>query len=215
MSAKRVSVKEMKHDGLVEAVASTATFLERHRLLLIVLATVVVGVAVVIGWISYREASHRAAAARLLSEAQGREELQAVYGSYPDTPSAPLALIQAGALSFSEGDYAAARNSYRLFEERYPEHPLADFAQMGIAASLEAEGRWNEAVEAYRLLIVRYPDSARVPEAAFGQGRCWREADRPAEAREAFRQVYRQFQQSPYARLAREEEVALEYPPPE
>ena len=49
MSAKRVSVKEMKHDGLVEAVASTATFLERHRLPLIFLAVAVAAVALAIG----------------------------------------------------------------------------------------------------------------------------------------------------------------------
>ena len=86
---------------------------------------------------------------------------------------------------------------------------------MGIAASLQAEGRWDEAIEAYGLLIARYPDSARVPEAAFNQGCCWRDAGRPAEARKAFRQVYQLYQQSPYARLAREEEVTLEYLSPE
>lgn len=211
MSGKKVTVKKMKHDGLVDAVASTASFFERHRLPLIILAAAAVGAAVVFGVSSYRVSSRKTAAARALSEAQTRQDLEAVYKNYPETPSGPLALIQAGAFSFSAGDYTASRNAYLLFRERYPEHTLADFAQMGIASSLEAEGRWNEAIEAYRQVIAQYPGSARVAEAAFNQGRCWREAGRLADARRSFQEVFERFPQSPYAFLARDEWAALGY----
>ncbi len=210
MSGK-ITVKEMKHDGLVDAVASTASFFERHRLPLIILAVAAVGAAVVFGVSSYRVSNRMTAAAQSLSEAKNREDLEAVYRNYPETPSASLALIQAGAFAFSAGDYTAARDAYLLFREKYPEHTLADFAQMGIAASLEAEERWNEAIEAYRRVIAQYPDSARVPEAAFNQGRCWKNAGRLEEARRSFQELFERFPQSPYAFLARDEVAALGY----
>jgi len=209
--SEKITLKEMKHDGLVDAVATTATFFERHRLPLLILAVLLVTAAVVFGLFSSRASGRRAEAARLLNEAESRTDLENVYENFPETSSAPLALLRAGALAFSAEDYAAARAAYLLFLEKYPRHHLADFSQMGVAASLEAEERWGEAIDAYREMFARYPGSVRIPEAAFNQGRCWQAAGRPGEARQAFQQVYERFPQSPYAFLAREEWVALGY----
>lgn len=211
MVGKKVTVKEMKHDGLVDAVATTATFFERHRGPLIILAVAVVAAAVTFSVISYRTTSRDRSAVREFSAAGSIEEMVAVYESYPRTPTAPLALIQAGAFAFREGEYGPARNYYLLFRENYPEHILAGFAQMGIAASLAAEGRWDEALAAYDRLISSYPDSALVPRAYFNRGRCLRQAGESEQARREFQMVFERFPQSPYAFLAREEWVALAY----
>ncbi len=211
MSAKKVSVKEMKHDGLVDAVAASASFFQRHQLGLIVLAAAVVAAAVVFGAFSYRASSRVTSAAEALSAAQSEQGLKAVYENYPETPSAPLALIQAAALAFSEGDYGSARTTYLLFREKYPEHLLAPFAQNGIASTLEAEGRWDEAIENYNLVIARYPDSALAPEAAFNRGRALLEAGRADEARPVFAELFQRYPESPYSLLARDEWVALGY----
>lgn len=212
MSAKKVSFKEMKHDGLVDAVAASASFFQRHQLGLIVLAAALVAAAVVFGVFSYRVSSRVTTAAEALSAAQSGQELKSVYEKYPETPSAPLALIQAAALAFSEGDYGSARTTYLLFREDYPDHPLAPFAQNGVASTLEAEGRWDEAIENYNLVIARYPDSAVAPEAAFNRGRALLESGRPREARQAFGELFQRFPESPYSLLARDEWVALGYP---
>ncbi len=211
MTGKKVTVKEMKHDGLVDAVAASASFFERHRLPLLILGAAAAAAAIVIALFAYRSTGRTAAAVRELSAARTFEELAAVYENYPQTPSAPLALVQAGAFAFTEGEYGPARNYYLLFRENYPGHILAGFAQMGIASTLEAEGRWDEALAAYDRLAAVYPDSALVPQAAFNRGRCLREAGRPEEARREFKMVFERFPQSPYAFLARDEWVALGY----
>ncbi len=211
MSAKKVTFKEMRHDGLVDAVAASASFFQRHRIGMIILVAAVVAAAVVFAVSSYRVSSRITAAAEALSAAQSGEDLKVVYENYPETPSAPLALIQAAALFFSEGDYGSARASYLLFREEYPEHILAPFAQVGLASTLEAEGRWNEAIENYNLVIARYPDSAAAPEAAFNRGRALLAAGRDNEARQAFEQLFQRYPGSPYSLLARDEWVALGY----
>ncbi len=211
MSGKKVTVKEMKHDGLVDAVAASASFFERHRLPLMILGAAVAATAIVIALLAYRSTGRTAAAARELSSARTVEELAAVYENYPETPSAPLALVQAGAFAFAEGEYGPARNYYLLFREGYPEHILAAFAQMGVASTLEAEGRWDEALAAYDRLAAVFPDSALVPQAAFNRGRCLRAAGRRDEARREFKAVFERYPQSPYAFLARDEWVSLGY----
>lgn len=211
MAAKRVTVKEMKRDGLVDAVVTTASFFDRYRRPLVVLAAAVAVAAVIFAVFSYRASSRAVAAVGAFSTARTVEELTAVYENYPQTPTAPLALIQAGAFAFNRGEYSPARNYYLLFQENYPGHILADYAQMGIAASLEAESRWDEALEAYDRLAALYPDSVLVAQAHFNRGRCLRAAEDTEGARREFQTVFERYPQNPYAFLAREEWVALGY----
>ncbi len=201
----------MKRDGLVDAVATTASFFDRYRRPLVILAAAVAVAAVVFAFFSYRATSQAVAAVGAFSTARTVEELAAIYENYPRTPTAPLALIQAGAFAFNRGEYPLARNYYLLFQENYPGHILADYAQMGIASSLEAESRWDEALKAYDRLAALYPDSVLVAQTHFNRGRCRRAAEDIEGARQEFQLVFERFPQNPYAFLAREEWVALGY----
>lgn len=209
MSKDKITVKEMKHDGLVDAVVASASFMRRYRGAVLILVAVVVVVVVVLTAVSYHEASAITAAADELSRVRSKEDLRAVYQQYPETPSAPLALVQLGAVLYDDSEFEEARDSYQLFLKRYPQHPLSAFARMGISYCLESEEKLEEAIAGYGRIGEVYPASSLVAEAGVNIGRCQARLGRRQDALMAYRVVIERFPRSMYAGLAREELVHL------
>ncbi len=206
---KKITVKEMKHDGLVDAVATTATFMQRYQVAFIALSVILVLAVVVFAAVFYHAASRVEKGESDLSQARSKEDLRAVFDQFPNTPSGALALIQLAAVLYDEGEFDQAEETYQLFISKYPEHPLAAFAQMGVAYCLESKGKLEEAVAGYGLIESRYPASSLVPEAGVNRGRCLAGLGRNNEALESYRSVIERFPQSMFAGLAREELVSL------
>ncbi|MFH1039219.1 MAG: tetratricopeptide repeat protein [PVC group bacterium] len=206
---KKITVKEMRHDGLVDAVATTASFMRRYRAAALVLGIILVAGAVIFAAVSYHTAGTIARAETELGAARSREDLRAVFDRYPDTPAAPLALIQLAAALYDAGEFDQARDTYRLFIGRYAAHRLAPFAQMGAAYCLESAGKLEEALAGYGRIGERYPGSSLEPEAGVNRGRCLVRLGRYDEALEAYRSVIERFPRTMYAGLAREELVSL------
>ena len=211
MSKDKITVKEMKHDGLVDAVATTTTFMRKYRGVFFILGGVVIIVAVIIAAVISHSASVKEKAEQALNQARSRDQLQAVYEEYPDTPSAPLALIQLGAVQYDGNEYVQALESYQLFLKSYRAHRLADFARMGIAYCRESEGKWDAAIQEYRNIENAYPNSSLAAEAALNIGRCQARQGQIQIALISYRDVLERFPQSMYAALAREELVDLLY----
>ena len=211
MSGDKITVKEMKHDGLVDAVVTTATFMQKYRAAFLSLAVVVVIVAVAVAAYISHSSSRVKDAEQAWSRARSTDELRAVCEEYSDTPTAPLARIQLAAVQYDEKEFVPARESYQLFLKQYPRHRLAAFAQMGIAYCLEGEGELTAAIEEYGTLGKRYTGSSLLAEAGLNTGRCQVRLGQIQPAINSYREVIETFPQSMYAALAREELVHLLY----
>ena len=209
MSHDKISYKEMRHDRLVDIASTTASSFSRHRkVYLTILVLILIGAGVV-STVFYNRSSSREEAAVLLSRARTAPAMKDVFERYPDSPAAPLALISAGNIFYREDKTAEAAESYRLFLDKFPRHQLASFARMGVGYCRESDGDWMEAEQSYRRVIDDYPDSSLIPEARVNIGRCLVRLNRIPEALSVYRQVVQEHPQSGYARIAREEMVAL------
>ena len=156
----------------------------------IVIATVL-AVAVALGggiWQSHKQ-DQLIKAARLLSGQPMPEEkmgpglspqrLQLVVDRYPNTPSAPLALLALAAQFYGTGQYEPARASYQRFMDRYPQHIFAPAAELGRLYCIEAIGMADQALAGYEKFLAANAGYYLTPQAIFGKARC-------LEARGAF-----------------------------
>lgn len=207
----KITVKEMKHDGLVDAAVTTASFMRVHRSAFLILAIIiVVGAAVVAAFVSH-STSLIDKSTLALSQARTKEDLLKVFEEYSETPSAPLAVISLASLQYNEGEFGSARESYQKFLKHYPDHSLAGFAEMGAGFCLESEGELEAAVDKYEGVINLYPNSSLGAEAALNVARCRVGLGRFQDAIASCREVIENYPQSLYAALAREELVHLLY----
>jgi len=211
MSGEKISVKEMKHDGLVDAAVTTASFMRKYRVAFLSVAVIIVIVVIAVAAYISHSTSRVKAAEQAWSRARSTEELRAVCEEYSDTPTAPLARIQLAAVQYDEKEFVPARESYQIFLKQYPRHRLAAFAQMGIAYCLEGEGEWPGAIEEYGTLGKLYPGSSLLAEAGLNAGRCHARLGQVQSAINSYRGVIETYPQSMYAALAREELVHLLY----
>jgi|GEM_PF-1020002 len=211
MSGDKITVKEMKHDGLVDAVVTTATFMQKYRTAFLSLAAAVVIVTIAIAAYISHSASRVKEAEQALILARSTVELQSVCEEYSDTPTAPLARIQLAAVHYDEKDFLQSRESYQIFLKQYPRHRLAPFALMGIAYCMESEREWAAAIDKYGTVGKLYPGSSLLAESGLNTGRCQVRMGEIQPAINSYREVIDTFPQSMYAALAREELVHLLY----
>ncbi len=209
MSKSKVSRKELKHDGLLDLLSSSALHFQTHRKTYISLIALLVVAGIVLGAVLYQNAQKNERAAKILNRPQGIASLVEVSKKYPKTPSAPLALLALAGTYYRSEKYLEAGSAYQLFLQRYPDHELASFAAMGAAYSRESEGVLNDAITRYRQVGRKYPNSSLVAEAAFNIGRCWLELNRTEDAVAAYRELIERYPESMYSRLAGEELVKL------
>ena len=164
-------------------------FFQKYGPTILIGTAVAVAVAVGFGIWQNRKQDQTEKAARLFSGQPMPEEklgpgmtvqrLQMAAERYPDTPSAPLALLAMGAQLFSTGQHEPARAAYQKFEERYPQHPFVAAAELGRLCCAEAMGATDVALAGYEKFIPAHPGHYLTPLASFGKARC-------LEARGAF-----------------------------
>ncbi|TAN36259.1 MAG: tetratricopeptide repeat protein [Verrucomicrobia bacterium] len=166
----KVSVREVRE------------FLQKYGPTVLIGAALAVAVAVGFGIRQNHQQDQLEKAARMLSGQPIPEEklgpgltpqrLQLVADRYPNTPSAPLALLALAAQFFSTGQYEPARASYQKFEERYPQHPFAPAAELGRLHCAEASTMTDIALAGYEKFIPAHPGHYLTPLAIFGKARC-------------------------------------------
>lgn len=173
----KVSVREVRE------------FLQKYGPTILIAAALAVALTVGSGIWQNRKQDRIEKAARLLSGQPMPEEklgpgvtiqrFQMTVDRYPDTPSAPLALLALAAQLYSTGQFEPARANYQKFEERYPRHPFAPAAELGRLCCAEAMGATDIALAGYEKYVPTHPDYYLTPLAIFGKARC-------LEARGAF-----------------------------
>ena len=183
-------------------------FLQKYLPTILIGAGLAVAVALAVGAWQSRKQSQIERAARLLSGQPVPEEkleaglsvqrLQAVADRYPNTPSAPLALLALAAQYYTQGQYEPARASYAKFEERYPQHPFAPAAELGRLHCAEASLMTDLALAGYEKFITAHSGHYLVPMAVFGKARCLETRGAFDAARVAYEDFLAQHPQSPW-----------------
>jgi predicted negative regulator of RcsB-dependent stress response len=174
----------------------------------------VLGVSVALlaylGFVTYKnhQAGIRRRAAQNLMQAQSAEQLQAIVDQYPNTPSAPIAMLTLAANYLHGGQYPMARNQYARFEREHADHMLKPAAVLGQAYCVEAEGNPEGALASYQKFQDEYAGHFLLPQAIFGQARCLEQLGRFEEAKTVYEEY---LEANPESRWAPQAESSLLY----
>ncbi len=128
--------------------------------------------------VNKRQASEETINAASLSLAKVQNNdvaaLQQVVSNFPNTPSAPVALLTLAQSHYHLGNYEGAEASYTRFSAEYAGHEFAPVAVLGLIHCQEARGGQEEAaLSAYRSFIATYAAHTYLtPQATFGAARC-------------------------------------------
>ncbi len=131
----------------------------------------------------HRQASARMEASQLFMQAQTAEQLQTVVDEYPDTATAPMALLALASARFHDGAVDLAEMHYREFLERYSDHEMRPSAELGLAYVDEARGAFAEALEGFRSFRDIHGDHYLSGPARLGEARVLAQLNRYEEAR--------------------------------
>jgi tetratricopeptide (TPR) repeat protein len=93
--------------------------------------------------------------------------------NHAGTSAAARALLQAGAVLFTQGKYEEARAQFERFSREYADSPFLTQALLGVATSLDAQGKTTEAMQAYENLTKRYAGTSVATQAEFGLARIY------------------------------------------
>lgn len=157
-------------------------FMQKYGPTILVSAGLAVAVALGLGaWQNHKQGQIERAE-RLLSGQPIPEEklgagitiqrLQTIVDRYPQTPSAPLALLALASQLYSQGQYEPARNAYLKFEKLYPQHAFVSAAELGRAQCAEASYMTDIALASYEKFIAVHANYYLTPQAVFGKARC-------------------------------------------
>lgn len=123
---------------------------------------------------------------QLMTTAQSVEQLQSIVTQFPDTPAAPLALLEVASMNFHQRNYELALMKYNEFIQTYPEHEGLKAAHLGKGYCLEALLRPEEALRTYDEFLTLYDEAALAPMAQFGKARVLEQMGRLNEARQIY-----------------------------
>ncbi|MDF3127627.1 outer membrane protein assembly factor BamD [Kiritimatiellaeota bacterium B1221] len=173
---------------------------EKHLRWLAPATAVILLAATLFMWTQGKSDSLRVEVMQAYTLASTAEELQVLAEAYPGEPEAPLALLQAGAMFYNEGEFEKAKAQYELFQTNYSQHILSDNAQWGIWMSEEALDNLDSALEGFRSVE---PGEILFPQALLGQARILEKQQQNEAALELYATLQADFPQSSWAEQAR------------
>jgi tetratricopeptide (TPR) repeat protein len=189
---------------------------ERHVRWLAPASIVVLLAATVFLWMRREQESERfqefqayldaSSPAEPLSAREQADRLATVVEAYPKSPEAPMALIQAGALLFNEGDYEGALTQYQAFLAAYPQHPLNNNAQWAALHCQESLDQLETALAGYQAYT---PADLLYPQAQLAMARIHEKQNDWTKAKAVYQRILDEMPDSPYAGQA---ELFLQHP---
>lgn len=147
------------------------------------------------------------AARNTQNAARSAEQLQSLVSQFPETPAAPVALLEIATQNYHAGNFELSMMKYAEFKEKYPEHPGAVIADLGRAYCLEALLRLEEAYQAYEAFIREQEDSPYDTLAVFGKARVVEQVGRLREAKNIYEEFIAAHEDSAWVPQA---EVAIQ-----
>lgn len=158
-------------------------------------ASVVIGVGVVVAFVMWQggEKQKRASEAlsMLLIESQvpGGKALQDFANQHPGTMAGSRALLLAGGAFFTEGEFQQAQSQFERFLAEEPPGPLTAQARFGVAACREAQGQIEGAIKDYKSIVENPAGGNVIPEARFALGNLYAEQGEHALARAQYQEL--------------------------
>ncbi len=147
----------------------------RKRLIMIVGAIVVVGLAVALYfWNVDRKEADANEALAMIKPPGGvaasastipPEAYLKVADDYQGTSAGARARLLAAGDLFDAGKFQEAQSQFERFIQQYPDSTLTAQAELGVAASLEAQGKTADAAAKYKDFADRRPSDALIPQA--------------------------------------------------
>jgi TolA-binding protein len=189
-------------------------------------AVLVAGIA--IGTYVWRKQAVEVSASDALSRVEAlnsmpgraREESADAYlkvaNEHAGTGGGERALLQAGAVLFTQGKYAEAQTQFQRFSRDYPDSSLRGQAMLGNAACLDALAKPDEAAAAYKSTFEQRPGEAAATQARFALARIYEYQSKLEQARPLYEEVARTEPNSSIGNEAglKAEELRAKSPPP-
>ena len=114
-----------------------------------------------------------------------------VANEHAGTVAGARALLQGGAVFFTQGKYAEAQAQFQKFGQAYPESPFRGQAVLGNAACLDALGKLDEAAAAYKSFFEQRPNEAGSLQAKFSLARIYESQGKLEQARTLYEELAR------------------------
>ncbi len=128
-------------------------------------------VLIVFNYLTDKKSTAESDASSMLSAASGPPDLEAIVSDYPDTSTAPLALLHLASINFKNANFPVASEKYSDFLSAYPEHVFAGAAELGRVHCLESLGKLEDALESYRTFAAANENHYLMAQAVMGEGR--------------------------------------------
>jgi predicted negative regulator of RcsB-dependent stress response len=155
----------------------------RHGRTTLIAVVVFLAVAIPIFLTRYYRDSAKGKASSLLSSATQPGDLENIVREYPNTPTAPLAMLSLAHALYDRPDYAKAQKTYDDFLSRYAQHQLAPVAEMGRAHCLEGKGLLEDALRSFETFASAHKDHYLTSQALLAKARCLHQLGKTKEAR--------------------------------
>ncbi len=136
-----------------------------------------------------RQASAHIEASQQFMRAQTAEQLQMIVDEYPQTVTAPIALLALASERFHEGAIDLAEMHYNQFLERHSNHAMRPAAELGLAYCDEARGQLDDALEGFRSFIDVHGDHYLAGPARLAEARVLAQRGRHDEARAIYEDI--------------------------
>ncbi len=167
-------------------------------------------------------ASNALSRVEVLSAMPGRTQVESaddylkVANDHAGTGGGERALLQAGAVFFTQGKYAEAQTQFQRFSRDYPDSTLRGQAMLGNAACLDALAKTDEAAAAYKSVFEQRPGETTSTQAKFALARIYEYQGKLDQARPLYEEVVRSEPNSSMGNEAglKTEELRLKSPPP-
>ncbi|MCF7938359.1 MAG: tetratricopeptide repeat protein [Spirochaetales bacterium] len=201
-----------------------SAFLQRNRLLMIIVAVVIIGGLIGVGvWNEVRkniqeESTQMAVEAQELfdqwesaSEEDKKAELadeivtkiDAIKEKYPKRYANQRAQFILGRLYFARDQFAEAAEVYSGIAESFPDSYLAPLSLVNAGVAYEAADNSDSAAEMYKAIIDKHENAVQVPHALFSLGRLSEANDDIEKAAEYYQRLIDNHGNSSWTNLAR------------
>jgi predicted negative regulator of RcsB-dependent stress response len=238
MATQRLSRKEIKHDVREDAfrhgVEASYEYVKGHRRsLVLAVVGVVVVIAAVAGFITWRHRRELAAdellgraitvyaapvqatgakpddpdspsfASEATKDAAAKKLFAQLVDDYSGTGGAAVGQVYLGRIALVQGDTATARKQWESFVDDHPEHMLAGGVRLSLLDLDRRSGKAQQVVEKLRADLEK--DDKPLPEDVllFELGTTLEQLGRNDEARTAYQRVVDEYADSPWATKAR------------
>ncbi|MFT5241541.1 MAG: putative negative regulator of RcsB-dependent stress response [Kiritimatiellia bacterium] len=169
-----------------EELESAKELLQRYAMPAIIGVGLALVALIAVNYITTKKTTNAMDASSMLATASGPGDLEAIIKDYPNTATAPLAMLHLASVRYNDKDYVLAAETYVSFQEAYPEHAFAPAAALGQIHCDEAQGKLDAALTGYSQFNTEHADHFLRTQAVMGEGRTLEQLGRYEDAKSVY-----------------------------